>query len=148
MSLDEAVRVANVALPGAFISSINIPNGSPDLVVAQMKFPEDRTPSGRSRVFIDPYSGRVELIEDTRKAQLGTWIQNQKRSLHTGDVFGLPSRLIWFAASLILVAQVITGMIMWWKPRKPRPVAAAVAAVEKAPAVPATPPETTTPEKP
>ena len=120
IKLSEAVRIAEEGLPGARISNIGIPigDGDKEVLMAFMKFPEDRTPSGRSRVYIDQYSGAVLLAENTRQAQLGTWIQNLKRSVHTGDVFGIASRIVYMLVCLVLASQVVTGLVMWWKPGK------------------------------
>jgi uncharacterized iron-regulated membrane protein len=86
-----------------------------------MKFPEDRTPAGRSRVVIDPYNGRVLWVQNTRQVPLGTWLWNQNRSLHTGDQFGWPSRLLACLASAMLVVQVYTGFTLWWRGWRLRP---------------------------
>jgi hypothetical protein len=56
-----------------------------------MRFHEDHTPGGRSRVFVDRYRGTVLLAVSTRTAEPGTGINNLKRSLHTGAC--LASRL-------------------------------------------------------
>jgi uncharacterized iron-regulated membrane protein len=85
-----------------------------------MRFPEDRTPGGRSRVFVNRYTGDVLAAASTRTAPLGTRIDNLKRSLHTGDVFGKPSEAIWLLASLVMATQVLTGVLMWWNARRGR----------------------------
>ena len=117
ISVDEAVRLANAALPGAVTSGINLPSQGKAVYRASLKFPEDRTPAGRSRVAIDQWSGAVLQKISTREAGLGTSINNLKRSLHTGDIFGWPTQLIYFLASLMIAGQVITGFLIWWKPR-------------------------------
>ena len=53
MSVDALADAARAALPGAFLKGIGIPNGGKGAVVAQIKFPEDRTPAGRSRIALD-----------------------------------------------------------------------------------------------
>jgi uncharacterized iron-regulated membrane protein len=118
LSLDEAYRAGQAALPGALISSINVP--APGKAVYRMigKFPEDHTPAGRSRVAIDQYSGAVLDVVSTRTQPLGTKILNLKRSIHTGDVFGWPSQALAFLVSLSLAGQVVTGILIWWKPGK------------------------------
>jgi uncharacterized iron-regulated membrane protein len=118
ITLDEALTIAQAALPGAKLNNINVPQKPTALIIAQMKYPEDRTPAGRSRVFIDQCSGRVLLVENTRSTGPGTRIHNLKRSLHTGDIFGTPTRILYCVACLILASQVITGGIMWWNARK------------------------------
>jgi len=82
------------------------------------KFPEDRTPAGRSRVYIDQFSGAVLLVENTRTAPLGTRILNLKRSAHTGDIFGAPTQALYFPVSLGMAIQAVTGVLIWWNSRK------------------------------
>ena len=78
-----------------------------------MKFPEDKENFGRSRVLVDPYTGKVLLADSSRLAPPATKIIRLMRPLHTGDIFGWSSRIIMFLASLAIVLQVITGVIMW-----------------------------------
>jgi uncharacterized iron-regulated membrane protein len=70
----------------------------------------------------------VLLRTSTREAELGTAINNLKRSAHTGDIFGWPTQALYFVASLAIAGQVVTGFLIWWKPRKaalaPRPAPA------------------------
>lgn len=118
ISVDDAVRIANAALPGAQTSSINLPTPGKAVYRAALKFPEDRTPAGRSRIAIDQWSGAVLLKLNTREAELGTAIINLKRSAHTGDILGWPTQALYFVVSLAIAGQVLTGFLIWWKPRK------------------------------
>jgi uncharacterized iron-regulated membrane protein len=112
------VRIANAALPGAQTSVINLPPPGKAVYRPLMKFPEDRTPAGRSRVAIDQWSGAVLLRVSTREAELGTTINNLKRSAHTGDIFGWPTQALYFLVSLAIAGQVVTGFLIWWKPKQ------------------------------
>jgi uncharacterized iron-regulated membrane protein len=82
IDVDEAVRLASAALPGAETTLINLPPPGKAPYRAFMRFPEDRTPAGRSRVAIDQWSGAVLYKTSTREAELGTRVNNLKRSLH------------------------------------------------------------------
>jgi uncharacterized iron-regulated membrane protein len=124
MDVDQLIDNARAALPGAFLKNISAPAGGSGVAAAGMKFPEDRTPGGRSRVFLDQYSGRVLAVLNTRTAPLGTRLINLKRSAHTGDIFGAPTQALYFLTSLMLVGQIVTGFFIWWKPR---PIAVDVA---------------------
>jgi uncharacterized iron-regulated membrane protein len=115
---DAALEIANSTVPGAMSTFTNTPSQANGVYRVIMKFPEDRTPAGRTRVHIDQYSGAVLLVENTRTAELGTRILNLVRSAHTGDIFGAPTRAIYVVASLMLAGQVITGFIIWWRPRR------------------------------
>jgi len=118
ISVDEAVAIAEHALPGAFTSNVGLPNGPTAVFRILKKFPEDRTPAGRSRVYVDQFSGRALLVENTRTAPLGTRILNLKRSAHTGDIFGAPTQALYFIVSLGIALQAVTGALIWWNGRR------------------------------
>ena len=116
--VDEAIAIGERALPGAFASNVGIPNGPKAVFRILKKFPEDRTPAGRSRVYVDQFSGQVLLVENTRTAPLGTRILNLKRSAHTGDIFGAPTQALYFIVSLGIALQAMTGALIWWNGRR------------------------------
>ena len=118
-SFDALAAASRAALPGANIMFVSTGGAKFPATVA-MRFPEDHTPGGRSRVLLDRYSGNVLAKLSTRDAQLGTRIDNLKRSLHTGDVLGKPTEAIWLLAALVMASQVLTGFLMWWNARRAR----------------------------
>jgi uncharacterized iron-regulated membrane protein len=114
ISPDVALATSRAILPGAAVTNVALPGGPPGIYRLLMKFPGDRTPAGRSRVYIDQYTGAVLAVESTRTAQLGRRIVNLKRSLHTGDIFGAPSQTVYFIVSLGIALQAVTGALIWW----------------------------------
>jgi uncharacterized iron-regulated membrane protein len=110
---DSAIQIARKALPGTAPFNINIPAPTEPYMV-RSRYPEDRTPGGRSRVMIDPYSGKVLFAEGSRTAPAGERMVIANRAIHTGDIFGIPSKIIMSLASLALGFQVISGLRMWW----------------------------------
>lgn len=118
VSLDSIIRAANGAVPGAPVVMMQqMPNGA---VMVALRYPEDHTPGGRSRVFIDRFRGTVLRSTNTRTAEAGTKLMNLQRPLHTGDIFGSASRIVWFLAAVILSSQAVTGVLMWWNGRAGR----------------------------
>ena len=115
MSVHALAGAAHSALPGAFLKGLTLPNGGKNVVVAMMKYPEDRTPGGRSRLALDQYSGRALTVINTRTAPAGTSLINLKRSAHTGDIFGATTRGLYFLTCLMLAGQVVTGLFIWLK---------------------------------
>jgi uncharacterized iron-regulated membrane protein len=111
---DSAVAIARRTLPGAAPFDIPLP-GPGEMYVVRCRFPEDRTPGGRSMVFIDPYSGKALYAASSRTAPAGTRIVNMNRAIHTGDMFGIPSKIVMSLASLALVLLFVSGVAMWWK---------------------------------
>jgi uncharacterized iron-regulated membrane protein len=115
---DDAVAAARRALPGATPISVNVPSPS-GVYAISARYPEDLTPGGRSRVLIDPYSGDVLAAEGSRAAPAGTRLVTLNRAIHTGDIFGLASKAIMSLASLAVVGQALSGLVIWWT-RRPR----------------------------
>jgi uncharacterized iron-regulated membrane protein len=113
--IETLTSAAAAALPGAFLKGIGIPNGGNSVIVAMMKYPEDRTPGGRSRVALDQHSARVLTVINTRTAPAGARLVNLKRSAHTGDIFGAATRALYFVTCVMLAGQVLTGFLIWIK---------------------------------
>ncbi|HZI41025.1 MAG TPA: PepSY-associated TM helix domain-containing protein, partial [Gemmatimonadaceae bacterium] len=59
LSLDSIAAAARAAVPGASIMNIQLPSGPTLPAMVQLKYAEDHTPAGRSRVFVDKYRGTV-----------------------------------------------------------------------------------------
>ena len=64
---------------------------------------------------IHPYTGEIIGIDNSRMAPGGRRFEILNRAIHTGDIFGIPSKFVMSLASLMAVLQVITGVAMWWK---------------------------------
>ncbi len=115
---DQAIAIAEAALPGARTVNVGIPGGPKASYRVAMRFPEDRTPGGRSRVIVDQFSGKALLVESSRTSPAGTRLVNLNRAVHTGDIGGWPSKIFACLMCLALVAQVFSGVVMWWKRRQ------------------------------
>ena len=114
---DQAVATARTALPGAAPFFVNIP-GPRGVYTIRSRYPEDRTSGGRSQVIVDQYSGKVLAAEGSRTAPAGSRLITANRAIHTGDIFGIPSKAVMSLASLMLVLQLVSGVLMWWKRKK------------------------------
>ncbi len=111
--VEGVLEAARKAFPGASISSLNLPTPPKWTYVVSMRFPDDSNAFGRSRVAVDPYTGEVVFKESSRDEQTAVRILRAMRTLHTGEIFGWPTRILAALASLMIVAQVVTGVIMW-----------------------------------
>jgi uncharacterized iron-regulated membrane protein len=117
ISLDQAVAIARAALPGAAPFSINAP-GPDGTFQIRARFPEDLTPGGRSMVVVDGYSGKILFAQGSRTAPGGERLRTLNRAIHTGDIFGLASKIVMSLASLMAAVLWLSGAGMWWKRRK------------------------------
>lgn len=126
ITADQAWGVARATLPQATPFFIAVPHGN-QVYQVLLRYPEDRTPGGRTRMAIDPYSGSILSMIDSRRAPAGYRLVNLNRALHTGDVLGIPSKVVVSLSSLIMPFQLLTGLVMWTKRRRTESKAIAVA---------------------
>jgi len=115
---DRAVAIARAALPGAVPISVNVPSPTGAYAISA-RYPEDLTPGGRSRVLVDQYTGAVLIAEGSRTAPAGSRLITLNRAVHTGDVLGMPSKVVMSLASLAVVVQLVSGLLLWWRRRSP-----------------------------
>jgi uncharacterized iron-regulated membrane protein len=113
---DQAMDIARTALPGTLPFQINVP-GPKGAYQIRSRFPEDLTPGGRSRVMVDQYTGQVLFAEGSRTAPAGARLVIANRAIHTGDIFGIPSKTAMCLACLMAVVQLVSGVLMWLKRR-------------------------------
>ena len=107
------LNAAMARAPGAQPTQLQLPSAVAPARV-QMKYPEDHTSGGRTNVYVDRCSGDIAYAVLTRSAPAGYNIARMwTREIHTGDVFGLPSRVIAVVASLTLPLMAITGPWLW-----------------------------------
>jgi uncharacterized iron-regulated membrane protein len=111
---DQALSIARAALPGTKPNILMPPAGAKGSYRLNMYFPEDLT-GNRSWVLIDQYSGKVLFVESSRAAEIGNKLILENRAIHTGQIYGYPTKVLMSFSSLMVVVMAITGYYMWWK---------------------------------
>jgi len=113
MPIDEVLRYADAALPGAETTKI-FPAKTPEAAVnIWKKLPQDDHPYGSSYVYLDQYSGATLRVENSLEAPLNTSIWNQIYLLHIGTFGGLVMRVLYMIAGLTPIALSVTGYVLW-----------------------------------
>lgn len=114
ITAEAAFAAATNAVPGAKVASIQGLGSMNAPLRITMRYPEDRTPAGRTNVYLSPTTGDVLLAQTSRTAPAPYRIVKLwNRQLHTGDVFGWPSRVITAIASASLPLLAVTGPLIW-----------------------------------
>ncbi len=118
---DRLLAAAQAAVPGARATVINFADDPTHPALVILKFPEDHTPAGRTRVFLDAYSGKVLSLISSRQAPITVaYVTRLNREIHTGDIGGWPTRLLAAISSICLPLLAITGPLLWWQRRQRR----------------------------
>lgn len=113
-SIEGMLATAREALPGAEIPRLLLPEKKGDPVFLYMRFPEDKTPAGRSFVTLDPKTGAVLSMGSSRNTPLmETALVQWTRELHTGTLLGLPTRILVVLLALALAVLAVTGPMIW-----------------------------------
>jgi uncharacterized iron-regulated membrane protein len=113
VTADGMLQAAAEAVPGARPMRISF-WGSSRPVLVQMRFPEDHTPAGRTAVTLDPKTGEVLSAVSSRTAPLlYTALVECNREIHTGTMFGTPSRAVAAVFSFLLAVLALSGGWIW-----------------------------------
>jgi uncharacterized iron-regulated membrane protein len=75
---------------------------------------------GRTQVWIDPGTGEILAVRDTRMATAADSFFASQFPLHNGEAFGLLGRWLVFFTGLAPAALYVTGLLLWWRKRTAR----------------------------
>jgi uncharacterized iron-regulated membrane protein len=113
--LDKFVVAAEAALPGSHLMRIQLPRGPRSPVQIQTRGPNA---SSSSTVYLDRYDGHVLRVDDANNRAPALRAFRTNQAVHTGTIWGMPSKILASLSSLTLVFSVITGFIIWWRKAK------------------------------
>ncbi len=113
-SVEGMMASAREALPGAAIPRLLLPEKKGDVVFLYMRFPEDKTPAGRSFTTIDPKTGAVLSVGSSRTASvMQTALVQWTREIHTGTLLGMPGKVLVACFAILLSVLALTGPFIW-----------------------------------
>lgn len=113
MPIDAILKKADAALPGAKTTFISLPSQPEKIIQVRKKFPQEITPNGNSRIYLDQYTGQVLRVENALKTPLATKIVNLLFPLHIGNYGGIGTRIIHVLIGLSPAFLFLTGLVLW-----------------------------------
>ncbi len=119
ISVDQAVAIGQARFPDARVKWIETPNGptgSYRINLWQQGEPSRRFP--KTNVWIDQYTGYVLSVRDVKHDSAGDTFLRWLHPLHSGQVLGLPGRILVCLSGVIPLVLYVTGFTMWWRRRK------------------------------
>ncbi len=115
IGVDRAIEIARAALPPGAVDTILLPTTPKAAYDVIVRVPEETSGSPHSDAVIDQYTGKVLQSRNFLTDSQGyRWIRFN-RSIHTGDFGGLAGHILMSLTSLLLVAMVMTGFVIWLK---------------------------------
>ncbi|WP_398308406.1 PepSY-associated TM helix domain-containing protein [Zoogloea sp.] len=121
LSLADAVATARTQFPGAELRWIETP-GQAGLPVS-VRFYRPGEPGrrfARNQVWIDPGTGAVLAVRDTRRNSGGDSFMDWMHPLHNGEAFGLTGRILACIGGLLPTVLLLTGWLRWRHKRSAR----------------------------
>ncbi|MES2882099.1 MAG: PepSY-associated TM helix domain-containing protein, partial [Bacteroidota bacterium] len=113
LSFEEALATAKTVYSGVEFYNISMPKDSLDAVNVTALSKHAAHESASDAVYIDQYSGKVISKMEFGDRSLGARVRSTFKPVHTGSIWGTPSKIIAFIVCLLGVTFPITGTIMW-----------------------------------
>ena len=120
MSYDEALEAGKKALGPAKSYRLSVPNEK-TLVYTIRAVPDDAAHAKASdTVYIDPTVGTLLRRDRFEERSGGDRLKSTFYALHTGEIYGMWTRILAFLAALIGATMPLTGALIWWNKNAPR----------------------------
>jgi uncharacterized iron-regulated membrane protein len=112
VSIDAVYKQLSETEKDAEFINIRMPKDSAGVVSASI-LPHNALETAFNTYYIDQFSGKLIGENKAADKNLGQKIRSYVKPVHTGDVFGLPTKILSFVISLLAFTFPITGVIMW-----------------------------------
>ncbi|MGZ8538671.1 MAG: PepSY-associated TM helix domain-containing protein [Flavisolibacter sp.] len=110
---DQALTVAKKQYPDAQFYSITRPKDSADIFSVSSLPGNPVHESATDALYIDQYTGAVAGKLEFKDRSLGARVRSSFKPIHTGSIWGTPSKILAFIVCLLGVTFPITGTVMW-----------------------------------
>lgn len=114
---DQAVAIACARLSGTMPYRVQMPRYGGVYVVA-LTYADNRIAGERSSFSIDPWSGKILSADLSTDLSAQERIMAVNEAIHTGSLFGMPSRIVVALAGILLPVQAVSGLVIWLRRRK------------------------------
>ncbi|MES2463746.1 MAG: PepSY-associated TM helix domain-containing protein [Armatimonadota bacterium] len=114
--VDRYLETAYAAVPGGISLLMSVPDPRRPMVrpvQVWMKTPDDPMPTGRTTVWVDPRDGALVRVDSAFQTSPADLIARYNYTVHTGDIAGLPGRILWAIGSLGLTFLFVGGIVIW-----------------------------------
>ncbi|PTB97091.1 sulfite reductase [Marivirga lumbricoides] len=92
---------------------ISIPYNAEEAITIQKSGVGFFASSGSDKIQLNPYNAEIIKIERFADKPFNEKIASSIKPLHTGEIFGLFSKILYFISCLIATSLPVTGIIIW-----------------------------------
>lgn len=114
LPLDSLLRQAERALPGGTVTYVAFPADPEAPLSVRKHFGAALHPTGRSFVYLDPWTGEAVAVDRALSAPAGMKALNLLYPLHIGSFGGLAVRILYAVLGLAPLILFVSGILMWW----------------------------------
>jgi len=132
MAADAVLAFARQQAPDAESYAVQLPKEPTGSIRVAMLRPGAVTENATDEVYLDQYSGKILRQQTYAQRPAGQKIRGLFKPVHTGAIFGLPSKILAFVIVLLGATFPITGTILWLnrtkksKKKQAQPLAVAI----------------------
>jgi uncharacterized iron-regulated membrane protein len=113
LSFDQAYTVARQQTPGALSYAISLPKDSAEAVRVMTTSADAAYEGATDELYLDQYTGQPLGKLNFADRNLGQRVRRTFKPVHTGAIFGTPSKIVAVVVCLLGVTFPVTGVIMW-----------------------------------
>ena len=113
ISFEQALATAFEHAADAEYYNVSVPKDSVGTVNVSVLKNNSVHESATDMLYLDQYSGKLLSKMDFADRNLGARVRSTFKPVHTGSIWGMPSKIIAFIVCLLGASFPITGTIMW-----------------------------------
>ena len=113
ISFDQALANAFLHAADAEYYNVSVPKDSVGTMNVSVLKNNSVHESATDMLYLDQYSGKLLSKMDFANRNLGARVRSTFKPVHTGSIWGMPSKIVAFIVCLLGASFPITGTIMW-----------------------------------
>lgn len=113
LTIADYLAIAGKQLPYNGDYTISLPTDSTDVVNISKNKVGFFAPVAADKIILDQYSGEVLMIDIFKEKPFNERVSASIKALHTGEVYGSFTKILYFIACLIATSLPVTGTLIW-----------------------------------
>lgn len=114
VSLDKALAAAATIYPQSVSYNISLPKDSTGAITVASLSSNAIHEGATDAVYIDQYNAGILGTMAYSERSLGARVRSTFKPVHTGSIWGTPSKMVAFIVCVLGCSFPVTGTIMWW----------------------------------